>query len=358
MRFTAEVADLADPLGTAFAACAARTPHPALRAVRCVAGPGGLALTGSDGERAVTVPAPAAVGRAGECLLPDRLLAACKLAGGRVEVEAAGDGLEARFAAGALTFPWLDPAGYPAPPAAPACPHEVPAGALARALDRVAFAAARDEGRYAIRAVCWEAAGGMLEVAASDGKRLAVAAVGPAGGLAGRWLVPPAAVAILRRLLGACDPAAGVGVGLTDAAAHFRAPTGAVYSRLVDGRFPDYRGVLPTAFATRVGVDGPGFLEAVRLAALAADADARRVTLAVGPDAVGLAATGAETGRASVRYAHASFAGEPVGVAFDPALLLDAGRALAGPATLGLNGPAKAGVFEYDGGLLLVVPLA
>ncbi len=56
-----------------------------------------------------------------------------------------------------------------------------------------------------------------------------------------------------------------------------------IVSRLITGRFPDYKQIIPERFATNVGVDRELFVRAVRIASLFASGTAREVVLKVRP---------------------------------------------------------------------------
>src|SRR5262249_18562971 len=58
-------------------------------------------------------------------------------------------------------------------------------------------------------------------------------------------LVPPKAMSLLERILADGDAAQPVQVSLRNNDALFRTERAAVYSRLVEGRFPPYRDVIP-----------------------------------------------------------------------------------------------------------------
>jgi DNA polymerase-3 subunit beta len=274
MRFTADVKALLPAMQLATAATPARPAQPVLRNVRCAADGGGLTLVGWDTERGCTVPVAAAVAEPGECLLPPRFLAALREYDGMVEVWTEGGGIKAGWhkAGRADPFEYVteDVADYPVPPDSPPPGFTLPAHLLRTALDRVVFAAAKDDTRYATKGVKWDDG----RLVATDGHRLAVADL-PGG--CGSAFVPPDAMALLRKLLGECDEDADVGVALTAAAAFFTTPAGTVYSRLLEDRFPKYREAMPKDFATTVTLDAADFHADVRRAALATDDESKRV---------------------------------------------------------------------------------
>jgi DNA polymerase III subunit beta len=64
----------------------------------------------------------------------------------------------------------------------------------------------------------------------------------------------------------------------------FRTERAVVYSRLVEGRFPNYQSVLPKNPATRVVLPVAAFQTAVRRAAIMTDENSKRVTFRFSKD--------------------------------------------------------------------------
>ena len=80
----------------------------------------------------------------------------------------------------------------------------------------------------------------------------------------------------------------------------FRTETAVIYSRLVDGRFPDYRQVFPKKPAIKIPLAVPSFHAAVRQAAILTDEDSKRVTFRFETDKLTLQTKGASAGRSKV----------------------------------------------------------
>ena len=96
-----------------------------------------------------------------------------------------------------------------------------------------------------------------------------------------------------------------------------------LFSRLVDGRFPDIDRVIPREARTRVVVQTAGFRQAVRVAGLfGKDGQVRPVVFEARPGGLRLLARGDETGEAEGEVA-AVVEGEPQSVALNSRLLVD-----------------------------------
>ena len=292
--------------------------------------PGRLRLTATDGELAVTTAVAADVAAPGRVALPARLLGeyAADLPAGPVRLTLDPDRHRVRAAGGRFVadLATADADAFPEFPAADdGAALTLDARRLRTALERVAFAAARDDHRPVLSAVLFDVGAGGLTLAAADGFRLARARLPEAGGPERQLLVPARAVAECSRLLADAQaarlvPAAGArGVALVVGET-------ALYARLLEGAFPDVGRVIPQEWRTRVTVDAGALRQAVRLVGLFGTGAARPVRLEAAPGRLRLRGRGDETGEAESELG-AAVEGEPQAVALDARLvseLLDA----------------------------------
>jgi DNA polymerase III sliding clamp (beta) subunit (PCNA family) len=255
---------------------------------------------------------------------------------------------------GQHALPWADPKAFPLPVEADGEAFVIDAGLLHTAIDRVILAAAgedREDQGIVLRCVCWGVRGGRLTLVASDGKRLAVAPVGPAEVPDGQYLVPPLPMRLIQKLAG------DVRVTLTDNVIVAASDTVAVYGPLAHGRFLSWETVVPKANGLSVArLDLGEFAAAVKRAALVNDQEAKRVVCEFGPDGIGLRAQGKDRGKSKIPGRLDSYAGPPVRLEIAPEYVTDLGRI--GPADLHLYGPLRPVVFRAKGGYeCLVVPM-
>ena len=114
-------------------------------------------------------------------------------------------------------------------------------------------------------------------------------------------VVPTKAMSLLERNLQ--DDEELVKVCLRPNDVLFRTERAMLYSRLVEGRFPAYRQVLPKKPAVKVPLPVAPFFAAVRQAAIMTDDESKRVTFRFAKDKLTLEAQGATTGRSQGRDA-------------------------------------------------------
>lgn len=239
-----------------------RSTIPALTHARLSAN-GAVELAATDLEVGVSVrlDRKRGSGKATTCL-PASLLAGYARGSDRdeiaLEVKGTKDTHEAQLDSG-LTVKGMDPLDFPALPS-PDAPvvGEIQAGELARAIRSVGFAVSTEVVRYALTAILLEWKGKNVSVVASDGKVLAWQTLGDVRRKRdAALLVPYRLAALVERMATAADLlAARDGVESwvkirydekTEAVGpvFFEFPNAVAYSRLIDGRFPDYAAVVP-----------------------------------------------------------------------------------------------------------------
>ncbi|HEX3152599.1 MAG TPA: DNA polymerase III subunit beta, partial [Gemmataceae bacterium] len=243
--------------------------------------------------------------------------------------------------------------------------HELAAGDLQRMIRRTVFAAAKDEGKYAMRGVLWDMDDKKAKLVATDGKRLAVASgscvtQGDGEKKGHSHLVPPKAMSLLERILADGDASQPVQVCLRNNDALFKTERAVIYSRLVEGRFPPYRDVIPKKANAKVPLAVTPFLSAVRQAAIMTDDESKRITFKFAPGKLQLEAQGATTGKSKVQMKMDDYSGPAIDISFDPAYLTEMLRVVDGAETLQLDlvDGQKSAVFRSgEDYLYLVVPL-
>jgi DNA polymerase-3 subunit beta len=125
-------------------------------------------------------------------------------------------------------------------------------------------------------------------------------------------------------------------------------------SRLIEGQFPNYEPVIPTAHTSRAVIDREAFLAGARRASIFARDSANIVKIAVGSEeedasAVSISAHAADIGDAADSL-DATVEGSPTTIAFNARYLIDVLSNLgAEEAALELSGPLAPGVIRGIG---------
>src|SRR5213595_2741641 len=246
MKFTITREQLQEGLSGVAAAIPAKTTLPVLANVLVEATKQGLRLSGTDLDIAVTTTVSAEVDAEGAVTLPAKKLVdiARELPSGPVRVTAAGESRVA-IECGRSKFKLL---GLPREefPSFPAVKFDgawnAAAGVVHKLVGHVAFAASTEESRPILNGVLWELRPDHMRMVATNGHRLAKMDVPAKGGSTADLIVPPKALEQIRRLFAADD---ALEIARSDNHIGFRAGGTLVFSRLIEGPYPNYEQVIP-----------------------------------------------------------------------------------------------------------------
>jgi len=199
---------------------------------------------------------------------------------------------------------------------------ELPAATLRQIIDKTRFAISSEETRYYLMGIFLHIADDQLKAAATDGHRLARVTVAKPDGADGMpdVIIPRKCVGELRKLL---DEVEGtVEVSLSATKVRFVLGHAVLTSKLIDGTFPDYTRVIPTANDKLLKLDPKSFAAGVDRVATIASEKTRAVKMAVDRDRVTLSVTSPENGLATEEVP-ADYAAEGLEIGFNARYLLD-----------------------------------
>jgi DNA polymerase-3 subunit beta len=336
VKFRCERDVLVEALGTAGRATASRGGAlPVLAGLKTELAGDTLTITGHDLELTIAVDIREGVSGSadGVAVLPARLVSdvARSLPPGAVEVEV--DGEQARITAGRSEFtlrvfpvdefPRLsEPVGEGV---------TLDAGEFAAALRQVVPAASGDDARPILTGVLVTAEAGGLRLVATDSYRLAVRDLPGQSVLAEGQsvLVPSRALNDLTKVIGG---GGDLTLRLGERDASFESGDVRLTTMLIEGDFPNYRGLIPTAHPNRLTVSRDALLEGVRRVKLLAR-EATPVRLAMSNDGLDLVAVTQDVGQAHESL-DAKYEGTELTVAFNPDYLLQGVEVLQGDEVL------------------------
>lgn len=305
----------------------------------------------------------------GDCLLPaSRFVSILReVVDEQLTIEANGeriliDGQQCEF-----ELPAESPSNFPDIPVLEdaVARHEVQAGVLKKAIRQTIFAVATAEhnkfGATTGLLFDLEDEGGTL--VATDGRRLSMtkfAAKSIDGHNTHKQMpvVPPKACQLLDKVLE--DGEEVVEVVFKPNEVFFKTEKATIYSRLVEGRFPDYTKVIPSKLHIQIPCKVVDLHAAIRQAAVMADDESKRVTFRFEKTRLTLQARGPSSGSSRVDM-KIDYHGEPIEIHFDPKYVLEMLRTRdAGEEFLvELDRGDKPALFRFGADYLyLVVPLA
>jgi DNA polymerase III subunit beta len=336
VKFRCERDVLVEALGTAGRATASRGGAlPVLAGIRTELAGDTLTLTGHDLELTIAVDIREGVkGREdGVAVLPARLVSEVvrSLPAGAVEVDV--DGEQARITAGRSEFALrvFPTDEFPRLPQPTGDGVTIDAGELAAALRQVVPAASGDDARPILTGVLVTAEEGGLRLVATDSYRLAVRDLPGQSVLAEGQsvLVPSRALNDLTRVLTGVDE---LTLRLGERDASFEAGPVRLTTMLIEGDFPNYRGLIPSAHPNRLTVSREALLEGLRRVKLLAR-EATPVRLAMAAEGLDLVAVTQDVGQAHESL-DAKYEGTELTVAFNPEYLLQGIEVLPGDEVL------------------------
>lgn len=228
-------------------------------------------------------------------------------------------------------------------------------GDLKNLIKLTSYAISVDETRYVLNGLYLLFEKGELTVVASDGRRLALARTEcPVDeGFRKDAILPSKTVHELARILG--DDGECI-IKLGERQVAFELPGIMIISRLVEGRFPDYRQVIPREECVTIAVNRNEFLRVVRLASLITDEKSNSVRFLFDKGMVKLSAVTPDVGESREELT-IEYDGNKLEVAFNPYFIIDVLKALESEeeVKLQLIDSDRPGVFNQDERFLCVI---
>ncbi len=154
----------------------------------------------------------------------------------------------------------------------------IPANILKRSLQQVALAASNDEVRPVLTGVFLHTHEGQLYMAATDSYRLAEKSLMPTD-LDVSLLVPVSAMQDLLRIVS--DSEEDVQITHDDQQVLFRVGDVELVARLIEGKYPPYRNLIPTSFATSATLKRSDLLNVTKVSSLFARESAGSITIEI-----------------------------------------------------------------------------
>jgi DNA polymerase-3 subunit beta len=214
--------------------------------------------------------------------------------------------------------------------------HSLAQSELATMLRSVSYAQSNDESRYILNGVYFNFRDGRLFLVATDGRRLAMVSkeMEVPADAAGAIILPAKTVGELTRLL---DKGEKVQISFNDRRAAFQVATDKdasglvdniyLYSKVVEGNYPNYQQVIPKETHQRIKLERELLLQCVHRAALVCSEKANSVKIRLTSNLLEITAQSPDFGEAHESMA-ISYSGPDLQVAFNPAFVMDPLKAL------------------------------
>jgi DNA polymerase-3 subunit beta len=333
MKFSAERQAILGPLQAVIGVVERRQTMPVLSNVLVVVRDDQLSITATDLEVELVAKASVTVQQAGEITLPGRkLLDIVKALPDSSQVTIAVDGERATVRSGKsrFTLATLPASEFPTVEDIRAQQTlTIPQAALKRLLEKTHFSMAQQDVRYYLNGMLLESDGKALKTVATDGHRLAYCEAELESSTATavqQVIVPRKGVLELQRLLTGDDK-----VELVIGTNHVRVQIGAIRftSKLIDGRFPEYGRVIPSAPGRKIGADRDTLRAALQRAAILSNEKYRGIRLSLKAGTLTLQSHNPEQEEAEEEI-DVVYEGDEMEIGFNVNYLLDALAAVDG----------------------------
>lgn len=235
-------------------------------------------------------------------------------------------------------------------------------------LKNVSYGQSKDENRYILNGVFFQFRDDSLTMVATDGRRLALCSqeLTVAEDNAGDLILPAKTVDELQRLLGQGE---SVKITFSDRQVAFEIQIATdddsglvdniyLVSKIVEGKYPDYKQVIPKETENRIKIERELLSECVQRAALVTSDKNNSVKLKLTDNLLEITGSSPEYGDSHESMA-ISYEGPEVTVAFNPQFLLDPLKALAQDEVyFEFKDELSPGVFKtLDSFLCVIMPL-
>jgi len=227
---------------------------------------------------------------------------------------------------------------------------------LKQMLSLVVFAASIDETRYVLNGILFKIDKGNLVLVATDGKRLAIAEkkINQEMDKSISVIIPIKTIHELNRNL---KEDGDVALLLGQNQMLFDFGDVVIISRLIEGEFPDYQQVIPSAPGSKMKAERNQFLLAVKRAALLATQDYQAVKLEIFKNKLVVSKSTPDIGE-SREELPVEYQGKELVIGFNPAYLMDVLKNLTDEKVeIGLTDSEKPGVVRSAGYVYIVLPM-
>ncbi len=346
MKITATRGDLAKAIAVVSRVVSSRAALPVLSNLLLVATEDGLKITATDLDIGIEVACPAMVQEPGSITLPAKKLHEIVAKLPEAPIGIAIEDYQALITCkrSKFTVPTLPADEYPKLLASDqdAATVVLPAAELARGIRQTLFATSKDD-KSILTGLLLRVHDAKLEIVGTDGYRLAWWRAEGKGEGSLEAIIPSRAMGELSRLLDGAD----VTVARAGNQIAFRIGERLLTSRVIDGTFPAFERIVPTAFKFGARMDRNDLLGAVeRAGIMASEAEGYAISFGLDKGELGISGSAAALGQAQDTLA-IEYDGEPMEIRFNSRYVEEALRAVDSEAiTLRLNGAVQAALIE------------
>ncbi len=364
MNFTIGQSEFLEALSAVANVVPARTPLPIIGNVLIDAGEDRLTISATDLDISVRVHVPAGVEDPGRVTLPAKKLADMirTLPASMVRVQGEGEHVTVECEASRFKVHGLPPEDFPVfPELGFEDGFTVTAGVVERMAARTSFATSSEDTRPILNGVLWQIGDDVMHMVATNGHRLARATMELDGGKrpARDVIVPPKALAQVGRIFAPDDE---LKVASDEKQIGFQGERGQLFSRLIEGPYPNYDQVIPRDNDKRLRADKERLASALRRMVVIASDQTHRVRMSMDEDTLKFHVSTPDVGEGSEQMS-VSYEGAALDIGFNANYLLEVLRFIdTDEVEMTFKAPERAALLQpvdedAGGYLCLVMPL-
>lgn len=362
MDLSIKQADLAYAVNAALASVPPKSTLTILQALLLETQADTLRITGTDLDVTTAITVPCSVSGAGRAAVHARHFgdAVRKLPRDEVRVADEEGSLTVFYGKGKgkSQVPKLDDQDFPLQPEVrPEGKITIDGPILGRLIQRVAYSVSSDETRAVLNGVLMQASEKEIVLVATDGHRLARARRKGSFGALGKdgFVIPGRTIQMVGKMASEATSPVEIGLAPGRNQAAFRLKVGSydvvVFSRLLEGPFPNYEQVIPKTNDRLLTVSRAELREAIDRVSTHSDNITHQVKIELGPGKLTIRVNTTDVG-AGEETIEAKYGDDPMAVAYNANYLLDILKNTdAEQVTFRLDKPTNAGIVEPEGGL-------
>jgi len=289
----------------------------------------GLSISGTDMDMSVTTLVRCGVeGEGSIAVNAKRLMGIIReLPEGEVTVDIEGEKVEVGFERGSSSLMGMSPSEFPVvKDSIDGVPVSISGGDFFEMVDKTSFAVATERTRITLTGVYWRVSSDDMTMVATDGHRLSLVGRkfegdGQVMEKVSEAIVPPKALNLSARIF-----AGGTGlerVVFGEGTILFDFNDTKVFSKLIEGPYPDYAQVIPTANSRKVVV-GTGDLEAaVRRVSVLSNSMTHQIRFSLSPGRMEISTSNIDIGGEAREVVEVGYEGDSLLIGFNAHFLLE-----------------------------------
>jgi DNA polymerase-3 subunit beta len=325
-----------------------KTTMPILSTVLLAADKDGIWFTATDLDISVTSKVQGEIAEKGSVAVPARKLAEIvkSLSGDSVSMKVTGEKLTIECAKSRFVINGRNAEDFPKIPKQQSkTSFSIDPETLTKLIQKTVYAVSSDLTRPALCGVLWEVKKNGIGMVSTDGHRLAKVElsreIGDVEGM--NVIIPPKALSTLK---GYAEEEKEVRVSIGDNSISFDMADTSIYSRLLEGPFPNYEKVIPTTNEKELVVEKEGLANATRRVAILSDSLTHQVVFSADKNKLTLHVNTQELGEAKEELT-ANFTAEPMDIGYNASYIMDVLKTIdTEQISFKLDRPDNAGLIE------------